>query len=151
MHENILQEKKSDKLKGSQSSLPSYKEATSGAIKINKENMTKKKIIPVQSDFSSSPSPEFPSSPVASPPVYQKNRFRQSQSTINLASMEEGEVRIEEMTQMLTGINYWLQDKLGYLIAYKSFCLKCAKPLKCKIMLKNIFSQKNKHFQNLYV
>lgn len=116
MHENILQEKKSDKLKGSQSSLPSYKEATSGAIKINKENMTKKKIIPVQSDFSSSPSPEFPSSPVASPPVYQKNRFRQSQSTINLASMEEGELEKKKKSlglKLKSSYSFRDRDDLG--------------------------------------
>merc|ERR1711973_534341 len=47
------------KVKGSQSSLPSYKEATT-------EEAGKKKIIPVQSDFESSPSPEDPSSPLPS-------------------------------------------------------------------------------------
>ena len=51
---------------GSQSSLPSYNEAT--------EEPAKKKIIPVQSDFESSPSPEDPSSPLPSPPLYHKNR-----------------------------------------------------------------------------
>jgi len=66
------------KVKGSQSSLPSYNEAT--------EEPTKKKIIPVQSDFESSPSPENPSSPISSPPLYHRNRFRMSQSTMNLAN-----------------------------------------------------------------
>ena len=92
---------------GSQSSLPSYNEAT--------EEPAKKKIIPVQSDFESSPSPEDPSSPLPSPPLYHKNRsntnlkilfeyhgqicsqlmidrFRMSQSTMNLARHDSGEV-----------------------------------------------------------
>ena len=83
----------SDKLKGSQSSLPSYNEATEGVFNKKEKVTVKKKIIPVQSDYDSSPSPEYPSSPIASPPVYQKNRFRMSQSTINLAQQEDGEVR----------------------------------------------------------
>jgi len=69
--------KTAGKVKGSLSSLPSYNEAT--------EESVKKKIIPVQSDFESSPSPENPSSPLSSPPPYHKNRFRMSQSTLNLA------------------------------------------------------------------
>lgn len=73
------------KVKGSQSSLPSYKEATT-------EEAGKKKIIPVQSDFESSPSPEDPSSPLPSPPLYHKNRFRMSQSTMNLARQDSGEL-----------------------------------------------------------
>jgi len=72
------------KVKGSQSSLPSYNEAT--------EEPAKKKIIPVQSDFESSPSPEDPSSPLPSPPLYHKNRFRMSQSTMNLARHDSGEL-----------------------------------------------------------
>merc|ERR1711971_1458257 len=72
------------KVKGSQSSLPSYNEAT--------EELAKKKIIPVQSDFESSPSPEDPSSPLPSPPLYHKNRFRMSQSTMNLARHDSGEL-----------------------------------------------------------
>jgi len=72
------------KVKGSQSSLPSYNEAT--------EEPSKKKIIPVQSDFESSPSPEDPSSPLQSPPLYHKNRFRMSQSTMNLARHDSGEL-----------------------------------------------------------
>ena len=59
----------------------------------NEKEPVKKKIIPVQSDSDSSPSPEYPSSPIASPPVYQKNRFRMSQITFNLAQQEDGEVR----------------------------------------------------------
>ena len=51
---------------GSKSSLPSYNEAT--------EEHVKKKIIPVESDFESSPSPENPSSPVSSSPLYHRNR-----------------------------------------------------------------------------
>jgi len=82
----------SDKLKGSQSSLPSYNEATEGVFNKKEKVTVKKKIIPVQSDYDSSPSPEYPSSPIASPPVYQKNRFRMSQSTINLAQQEDGEL-----------------------------------------------------------
>jgi len=73
------------KVKGSQSSLPSYNEATT-------EEPAKKKIIPVQSDFESSPSPEDPSSPLPSPPLYHKNRFRMSQSTMNLARHDSGEL-----------------------------------------------------------
>lgn len=78
------EEKPPARVKGSQSSLPSYNEAT--------EETIKKKIIPVQSDFDSSPSPEHPSSPISSPPLYQRNRFRMSQSTINLARQDSGEL-----------------------------------------------------------
>merc|ERR1712107_439111 len=56
------------------------------------EEAGKKKIIPVQSDFESSPSPEDPSSPLPSPPLYHKNRFRMSQSTMNLARQDSGEL-----------------------------------------------------------
>jgi len=79
------EEKPPTKVKGSLSSLPSYNEAT-------EDSAGKKKIIPVQSDFESSPSPENPSSPISSPSLYQKNRFRMSQSTINLARQDSGEL-----------------------------------------------------------
>jgi Rab11 family-interacting protein 1/2/5 len=76
------------------SGLPSYDEAVEQATNRNERTPVKKKIIPVQSDFDSSPSPENPSSQVLSlsPPVYQKNRFRMSQSSINLARQEGGEL-----------------------------------------------------------
>ena len=82
---------------GSQSSLPSYNEATSGIFTQNKkETKKKKKIIPVQSDFeSSSPSPEpgvLPASLSPVPPA--KTSIRMSQSSVNLArSQAEVEVR----------------------------------------------------------
>eukprot|EP00092_Neocalanus_flemingeri_P029800 GFUD01032354.1.p1 GENE.GFUD01032354.1~~GFUD01032354.1.p1 ORF type:complete len:264 (+),score=87.43 GFUD01032354.1:41-793(+) len=81
-----------DILNSSQSSLPSYNEATAGKCKRNEKDPVKKKIIPVQSDFESSPSPEYPSSPLASPPAYQRNRFRMSKSSFNLAQQGEGEM-----------------------------------------------------------
>jgi len=74
---------------GSQSSLPSYNEATSGIFKNKKETKKKKKIIPVQSDFdSSSPSPSPPS---LSPVPTTQSKIRISQSSINLARMQEPE------------------------------------------------------------
>ena len=83
---------------GSQSSLPSYNEATSGIFTQNKKETKKKKkkIIPVQSDFeSSSPSPEpgvLP--PSLSPVPPSKTSIRMSQSSVNLARMQEAvEVR----------------------------------------------------------
>ena len=76
----------------SQSGLPSYDEAVEQASYEKETTPIKKKIIPVHSDFDSSPSPENPSSPISSPAVHQKNRFRKSQSTINLARQEGGEV-----------------------------------------------------------
>ena len=79
----------------SQSGLPSYDEAVEQGSYEKERTPIKKKIIPVHSDFDSSPSPENPSSPVSSPPVYPKNRFRMSQSTINLARQEGGEVGLE--------------------------------------------------------
>ena len=81
---------------GSQSSLPSYNEATSGIFTQNKKETKKKKkkIIPVQSDFeSSSPSPEpgvLP--PSLSPVTPGKTSIRMSQSSVNLARMQEAEV-----------------------------------------------------------
>jgi len=75
-----------------QSGLPSYDEAVEQASTKKDRMAVKKKIIPVHSDFDSSPSPENPSSPIASPPVYPKNRFRMSQSSINLARQEGGEL-----------------------------------------------------------
>ena len=78
---------------GSQSSLPSYNEATSGIFTQNKKETKKKKkkIIPVQSDFeSSSPSPEpgvFP--PSLSPVTPGKTSIRMSQSSVTLARMQE--------------------------------------------------------------
>ena len=81
---------------GSQSSLPSYNEATSGIFTQNKkETKKKKKIIPVQSDFeSSSPSLEpgvLP--PSLSPVPSSKSSIRMSQSSVNLARIQEAEVR----------------------------------------------------------
>ena len=83
---------------GSQSSLPSYNEATSGIFTQNKKETKKKKkkkIIPVQSDFeSSSPSPEpgvLP--PSLSPVPAVKTSIRMSQSSVNLARTQEVEVR----------------------------------------------------------
>ena len=83
---------------GSQSSLPSYNEATSGIFTQNKKETKKKrkkKIIPVQSDFeSSSPSPEpgvLP--PSLSPVPSSKSSIRMSQSSVNLARIQEAEVR----------------------------------------------------------
>ena len=78
-----------------QSGLPSYDEAVEQISNQREILPVKKKIIPVQSDFDSSPSPENPSSPVnppQSPPVYPSNRFRMSQSSINLARQGGGEV-----------------------------------------------------------
>jgi len=76
----------------SQSGLPSYDEAVEQGSYEKERTPIKKKIIPVHSDFDSSPSPENPSSPISSPPIYPKNRFRMSQSTINLARQEGGEM-----------------------------------------------------------
>jgi len=78
----------------SQSGLPSYDEAVEQKSYKKGRTPVKKKIIPVQSDFDSSPSPENPSSPVLprSPHVYPRNRFRMSQSSINLARQEGGEL-----------------------------------------------------------
>ena len=91
-----------DRLKGSQSSLPSYNEATSGIFnnqqnnkKDQKTNNYKKKIIPVQSDFeSSSPSPDPLGTPPDSPapPNPTSCTVRMSQSTVNLARHQEMEV-----------------------------------------------------------
>eukprot|EP00092_Neocalanus_flemingeri_P034882 GFUD01037957.1.p1 GENE.GFUD01037957.1~~GFUD01037957.1.p1 ORF type:complete len:562 (-),score=174.41 GFUD01037957.1:111-1796(-) len=77
---------------GSVSSLPSYDEAIEPVVNSKKKRPIKKKIIPVESDSELSSSPEYPSSPIASPPAYQKNRFLLSQSTISLARQEEGEL-----------------------------------------------------------
>ena len=74
------------------SGLPSYDEAVERASYEKETTPIKMKIISVHSDFDSSPSPENPSSPVSSPPVYPKNRFRMSKSTINLARQKGGEV-----------------------------------------------------------
>merc|ERR1711994_391501 len=80
---------------GSQSSLPSYNEATSGIFTQNKKETKKKKkkIIPVQSDFeSSSPSPGpgvLP--PSLSPVPSSKSSIRMSQSSVNLARIQEAE------------------------------------------------------------
>ena len=114
---------------GSQSSLPSYNEAT--------EEPAKKKIIPVQSDFESSPSPEDPSSPLPSPPLYHKNRsntnlkilfeyhgqicsqlmidrFRMSQSTMNLARHDSGEVSKAALkTKVAKSNGYFCAKMLG--------------------------------------
>ena len=83
---------------GSQSSLPSYNEATSGLFTQNKKETKtkkKKKIIPVQSDFeSSSPSPEPGALPASLSPVPAvKTSIRMSQSSVNLARTQEVEVR----------------------------------------------------------
>jgi len=89
------QHKKSEvKVEESQSGLPSYDEAVEQNSYKKRKTPVKKKIIPVQSDFDSSPSPENPSSPVLprSPHVYPRNRFRMSQSSINLARQESGEL-----------------------------------------------------------
>jgi hypothetical protein len=77
------------KRKRSQSSPASHYRNIGQSIYMN----GKKKIIPVQSDFESSPSPEYPSSPIASPPVYQKKRIQMSKSTVNLAMQEDKEVK----------------------------------------------------------
>ena len=92
-----------ERLKGSQSSLPSYNEATSGQFNLTSNNSNeeveagrnKKKIIPVQSDFeSSSPSPD----PLQTPPSSQspvpviRASVRTSQSSFNLARAQEPEV-----------------------------------------------------------
>jgi len=86
-----------ERLKGSQSSLPSYNEATSGKFNLTTNNSNeevesgrkKKRIIPVQSDFeSSSPSPD----PLQTPPSSQspvpviRASVRTSQSSFNLAA-----------------------------------------------------------------
>jgi len=91
-----------ERLKGSQSSLPSYNEATSGQFNLTSNNSNeeveagrnKKKIIPVQSDFeSSSPSPD----PLQTPPSSQspvpviRASVRTSQSSFNLARAQEPE------------------------------------------------------------
>eukprot|EP00092_Neocalanus_flemingeri_P003034 GFUD01003243.1.p1 GENE.GFUD01003243.1~~GFUD01003243.1.p1 ORF type:complete len:560 (+),score=162.20 GFUD01003243.1:269-1948(+) len=83
---------KPGKQNGSLSSLPSYDEAIEPVLNSKKKKPIKKKIIPVESDSELSSSPEYPSSPIASPPAYQKNRFLLSQSTISLARQEEGEL-----------------------------------------------------------
>lgn len=83
--EETNKDKSSPKVKGSQSSLPSYNEAT--------EDCTRKKIIPVESEDDSSPSPVDPSgSPIHSPSLQTRNRFRMSQSSINLARHDSGEL-----------------------------------------------------------
>ena len=90
----VAKEPNEDRLKGSQSSLPSYNEATSGIFsqghgdKTSSRSGNKKKIIPVQSDFeSSSPSPEPP--PAPSPPAAPKLSMRVSQSSVNLARAQQ--------------------------------------------------------------
>ena len=90
----VAKEPNEDRLKGSQSSLPSYNEATSGIFSQGQGDKTslrpgnKKKIIPVQSDFeSSSPSPEPP--PAPSPPAAPKLSMRVSQSSVNLARAQQ--------------------------------------------------------------
>ena len=88
-----------ERLKGSQSSLPSYNEATSGQFNNHTNNSNeRKKIIPVQSDFeSSSPSPD----PLQTPPSSQspvpgiRSSVRTSQSSFNLARAQEPEVSSE--------------------------------------------------------
>jgi len=89
-----------DRLKGSQSSLPSYNEATSGIFNNQQPNNRnkdqkinqKKKIIPVQSDFeSSSPSPDPLGTPPDSPAPPTTCTVRMSQSTVNLARHQEME------------------------------------------------------------
>ena len=75
-----------------QSSPPSKnKPITQGCDEPGKD-ISKMKIIPVQSDFDSSPSPEIPSSPVRTPPVFMKNRSRMSKSTVNLTMQEDKEM-----------------------------------------------------------
>ena len=89
-----------ERLKGSQSSLPSYNEATSGQFNNHTNNSNeRKKIIPVQSDFeSSSPSPD----PLQTPPSSQspvpgiRSSVRTSQSSFNLARAQEPEVSSEQ-------------------------------------------------------
>ena len=85
--------------KGSQSSLPSYNEATAGLVaqtNYNDKEDRRKKVIPVQSDLeSSSPSPD----PLHTPPSSQspvsvsRGSVRVSQSSFNLARVQEPEVR----------------------------------------------------------
>ena len=100
-----------ERLKGSQSSLPSYNEATSGQFsnhaKNNSENSEaagRKKIIPVQSDFeSSSPSPD----PLQTPPSSQspvpgiRTSVRTSQSSFNLARAQEPEVSRKTVNKLV--------------------------------------------------
>lgn len=74
-------------IKHSDSGLPSYKQATESSRTFETEKeleapVGRKKIIPVQSDFESSPSPESPSSPIDSPLPgrYNASKFSKSHS-----------------------------------------------------------------------
>ena len=77
---------------GSQSSLPSYNEATAGIFTKNQRETKKKKIIPVQSDFDSSSDSPSPSPPSLSPVPTTQSRMRVSQSSVNLVRTQDIEV-----------------------------------------------------------
>ena len=98
---------KNNKQKGSQSSLPSYNEATAGIFTKNQRETKKKKIIPVQSDFDSSSDSPSPSPPSLSPVPSTQSRMRVSQSSVNLVRIQDTEVSNVVREQLF---DIWFSD-----------------------------------------
>ena len=111
--------------KRSQSSPPSKNKPIAQVCDETGKEISKKKIIPVQSDFDSSPSPEDPSSPVVTPPVFMKNRSRMSKSTVNLTMQEDKEMERKKRSLGLK-LNGSYSRSSSHTFSFYNFTLQAA-------------------------